>query len=94
MANGKYWLIGKLLGHIGKKTDGHKTKGAGVAALLASLNGVIGLVWPDLGLLPMTIGEIVTAAVTGLGLLGIGGKLQKSTEATEAQTEVLKKNGV
>lgn len=94
-------LIGRLFGYIGKKADGHKTKGAGVAAALTCINGVIGLFWPDLGLPPMTFGEVVASGIVAAGFFGLGGKLEKGnkareaqTVAIEAQTEVLKKNGV
>jgi len=75
------WIIGK----IGKLFVGHRTRIGGVGAILMGVIGAINMLWPDTvpGMEPMTTTEIGAWFTGGFAALGIGGKVDKNTEAVK-----------
>jgi hypothetical protein len=72
------WLIGKILGFVGGKLDGHKTKISGAAFILLGVLGFLSQTFPDQGLPAVSTEQSLAYIATGMGLLGIGGKLEKA----------------
>jgi hypothetical protein len=73
-----YFFTEKIVKFFAHKLDGKKTLIGGIGMILMGLAGVIGCIWPDLGLLlPMDFDEAATMIVGGFSVLGVGGKLQK-----------------
>lgn len=79
----KYFLIGKLLRFIGRRFDGYKTIIGGVGLILTGLLGLLGQVYPDLGLPQMEIGTALVTLSSGMAALGLGGKAEKLKAAIE-----------
>lgn len=74
-----------ILGFIGKRLDGYKTKIGGVGLILSGIVGAINLLFPDTVPYPEMSVEGVIANITGgFAVLGIGGKIDKNTAAVEA----------
>lgn len=74
-----------ILGFIGKRLDGYKTKIGGVGLILSGIVGIINVMFPDTVPFPeMTIEAAITNIGGGFAVLGIGGKLDKNTAAVEA----------
>ena len=67
---------------IAKKLDGHKAKIGGIGSILLGIAGIIGNLWPDLGMLIMDMDTACGYIVAGFGVMGIGGKLEKLKTST------------
>ncbi|MDD2319158.1 MAG: hypothetical protein PHO83_03810 [Geobacteraceae bacterium] len=92
----KNWLLNKVLGWIGKKLDGYKTKIGGVGLILIGAAGMIGRVFPDQGLPEMDVDSAVASIAAGVAALGLGHKAEK-TRAAIAKTippEVVIENSI
>lgn len=75
-------LIGRLLRLVGAKMDGYKTAAGGIGMILLGIAGLLGQAFPDQqGLPKMEIDDSLTLIAGGLGVLGIGGKLEKTKAA-------------
>lgn len=81
----KNFLLGKLLGFVGRKLDGYKTKIGGVGLILTGLVGIAALIFPDQGLPQMELETSLTTIASGFAVLGIGGKAEKLKATIEAQ---------
>lgn len=77
----KNWLLTKLFAWIGRKLDGHKTRIGGVCLILNGLVGIVGTIYPDQGLPAMTLETAFACIGSGFVALGLGGKLEKQTQA-------------
>jgi hypothetical protein len=84
----KNLLLSKLLGFVGRKLDGYKTKVGGVGLVLVGLIGIVALVFPDQGLPQMELETALTTIASGFAVLGIGGKAEKLKGAIEASAPV------
>ena len=62
---------------IAQKLDGHKAKIGGWASILLGVVGIIGNMWPDLGLLMMDMDTACGYIVAGWTVIGYGGKMDK-----------------
>lgn len=92
------YLIAKLLPWLARKFDGKKTTIGGVSGILLGLSiilsavvGLVGYLYPDLGLPQMDVDTFIATLVTGwasvaagFATLGIGGKVDKLKEAVAA----------
>lgn len=67
-----------ILGFVSNALDGKKTTIGGVGMILVGIAGIIAHMWPDLGLPQMDIDRALESIAMGFGVLGIGGKIQKS----------------
>ena len=76
----KYFITEKIIGFAAGKLDGKKTIIGGLGMIFLGLAGGIGHFYPDSGLPKMPFDEAAGYVVGGFGLLGIGGKLQKSID--------------
>lgn len=74
----KYFITEKVVKFIAHKFDGKKTLIGGLGMILLGLIGVIGNIWPDLGMPKMEFEQAAGMIVGGFSVLGIGGKLQKT----------------
>jgi hypothetical protein len=86
----KNWFIGKLLGFVGKKLDGYKTKIGGVGFILVGVTGIIAEIFPDQGLPKMGLeGSIgaISAGITALGLAHKAVKTQAAIKELQAPAE-------
>lgn len=81
----KNWLIGKILGFIGKKLDGYKTKIGGVGLILVGVTGIISQIFPDQGLPVVDLETAIGSMAAGLAALGIGHKVEKAKAVIESQ---------
>ena len=84
----KNLLFRKLLGLLGRKLDGYKTKVGGVGLVLVGFIGLVALVFPDQGLPQMDIDTALTTIASGFAVLGLGGKAEKLKATIEAQAPV------
>lgn len=84
----KNFILTRILGLIGSKLDGYKTKIGGVGGIILGILGIVKLIFPDqLPQLPDLGLEASLAAISaGFVALGIGGKLEKQTKAIAANT--------
>ncbi len=80
----KNWLVDKLLGFVGKKLDGYKTKIGGVGLILVGVVGVIAKLFPDQGLPEMDLDAAIASIAAGVAALGLGHKAEKTRAAVEA----------
>lgn len=76
----KYFITEKIVNFIAHKFDGKKTLVGGIGMILLGLLGVIGSIWPDLGMPKMEFEAAATLIVGGFSVLGIGGKIQKGID--------------
>lgn len=74
----KNWLIGKILGFIGRKLDGYKTKIGGVSFIVMGVTGLVGEMFPDQGLPRPGIETSLGYITGGFTILGIGHKVEKA----------------
>ncbi|PKN60667.1 MAG: hypothetical protein CVU53_01870 [Deltaproteobacteria bacterium HGW-Deltaproteobacteria-11] len=81
----KNWLIGKILGLVGRKLDGYKTKIGGVGLILVGVTGIIAQIFPDQGLPTMDLETSLGSIAAGVAALGLGHKAEK-TRAEVART--------
>ena len=77
------FFLTKILQWVGRKFDGKKTLIAGIGSFLWGLQGILGVIFPDLKYTDMTLEEAMAYILAGLGALGIGGKLQKQINQTK-----------
>jgi len=82
----KCWLLGKILGFVGRKLDGYKTVIGGVGLVLTGVLGLAGYAFPDQGLPKMDIGAALTVMASGMTALGLGGKAEKIRQAMASPT--------
>ncbi len=87
-------LITSLLGILGQKTDGYKTKIGGVGLILTSLVGLLGLLYPDQGLPQMGIEAVIASFSAGMTVLGLGGKAEKLKNAINGQGGCIRSGGL
>ncbi len=82
----KNFILTRILGLIGSKLDGYKTKIGGVGGIILGILGIVKLIFPtELPQLPDLGLEASLAAISaGFVALGIGGKLEKQTKAIAA----------
>jgi hypothetical protein len=73
----KYFITEKVVKFIAHKLDGKKTIIGGLGMILLGLLGVVGDIWPDLGMPKMEFDKAASMIVGGFSVLGVGGKLQK-----------------
>ena len=87
----KNFILTRILGLIGSKLDGYKTKIGGVGGIILGVLGIVKLIFPtELPQLPDLGIEASLAAISaGFVALGIGGKLEKQTKAITAATPLL-----
>lgn len=71
------YLIGKLLGWVGRRLDGYKTLIGGIGLMLVGVAGLIGRMFPDQGLPAMEVGDALEAIAGGVAVIGLGGKAEK-----------------
>ena len=80
-------LLTRLIGTVGSRLDGYKTKIGGFGFILLGLLGIIRIVFPDMTQLPsMTMEASLGLISAGITALGLGGKAEKQTIAIRAQT--------
>jgi len=77
----KNWFIGKILGFVGKKLDGYKTKIGGVGFILVGVSGIIAEIFPDQGLPKMGLEGSIGAISAGITALGLAHKAVKTQAA-------------
>ena len=65
------------------RMDGYKTIVGGVGMILVGILGLMGNYFPDQGLPALDLEAALTTIASGFAVLGIGGKLEKSTVATK-----------
>ena len=83
----KNWLLGKGLGWLGSRLEGYRTYLAAVGFILLGIVGCVGKMYPDSGL-PNPEWEITMGYFTaGLGLFGVGKKIDKNTAVTIAASD-------
>lgn len=84
----KEFFLKKILGLVGQKLDGKKTLIGGVGGIVLGVLGIVKVMFPDqLPQLPDLGVEASLAAISaGFAVLGIGGKLEKNTQAVKAAT--------
>lgn len=82
------WLITKGLRWVGGKFDGHKTKIGAFGLILTGVVSLINIIWPGTvpGIPEMTLDQVIASITGGFIALGLGGKIDKNTEAVKAQT--------
>ena len=73
----KNFILTKLLRYVGKRMNGHKTQFAGVGFILFGIIGIIGVMYPDTKIVELSLEQSLTAIISGLAALGLGGKLDK-----------------
>ena len=76
----KYFITEKVVKFIARKFDGKKTLIGGIGMILLGLIGIVGCVWPDLGMPAMDFENAAGLIVGGFSVLGVGGKLQKAID--------------
>jgi hypothetical protein len=84
------FIVTKVLKWVAGKLDGYKTKIGGVGLVLYGILGFLGGMFPKEGLPTMDPNEAMGYIAGGMGVLGIGGKLEKQKKATEAHAEAVK----
>lgn len=76
-----------VLRWLGRKADGHKTTGTGVAAILMGIAGFLLIAFnaavPEAQLPELDFETCMALVLGGFGALGIGGKLEKTKKALE-----------
>lgn len=78
------FFIGRLLRFIGGKFDGHKTTIGGIGLILSGLAGLLGYAFPDVEGLPKSdIETVLTTIAAGFAALGLGGKIEKSSNVKD-----------
>jgi hypothetical protein len=78
------FIFKNILSFIGGKLDGHKTKIGGVGLILLGLAGIISHTFPSLDLpLKADLDIYLTYLAGGFATLGIGGKIEKNTNAVK-----------
>lgn len=82
----KFFLT-KLLRLLGAKLDGYKTLAGGLGMILTGLLGLAGMMFPDQPHLPhnMDLDQCLILISGGFGVLGLGGKVEKTKRALEKQ---------
>ena len=73
----KYFVTQNVIRYIARKLDGYKSIIGGVGSILLGLAGMIGIFYPDSGLLQMEFDVACGYIVGGFAVLGVGGKLEK-----------------
>lgn len=70
---------GKLL------PESYRTKLAGVSFIMLGLVGFFNIIWPDMavGEISMTVEACVASIATGAGMIGLGKKIDRNTEAVK-----------
>jgi len=83
------WLITKGLRWAGGKFDGYKTKIGAFGLILTGIVSLINIIWPGTvpGIPEMTIDQVIASITGGVIALGLGGKIDKNTEAVKAQAQ-------
>ena len=84
------WGLDKVTGYVGRKTEGYKTKAGGVGLFLLGIVGIMGHIWPDVGLPVQEWDIIVGEFAGGLAAFGIGAKVEKVKAAVAENTEITK----
>lgn len=74
----KNWLIGRILGFIGKRLDGYKTKLGGVSFIVMGVAGIIAEMFPDQGLPRPGLETSLGYISGGFTILGLGHKMEKA----------------
>lgn len=82
------WGLDKVTGYVGRKTEGYKTKAGGVGLFLLGIVGIMGHIWPDVGLPVQEWDIIVGEFAGGLAAFGIGAKVEKVKNAVKENTEI------
>lgn len=77
------FFLTKILRFIGRKLDGHKTQIGSIGAILLGVVHLLAETFPDAGLPKATLNQAMLEITGGLTGLGIGGKLQKQTDAMQ-----------
>lgn len=86
-------LLASLMRWSGGRLDGYKTRIAGIGLALVGFAGLIGQMYPDAGLPKMAFSECIDSILIGLGIVGVGHKLEKQTSEVARQTEIIKETG-
>jgi len=83
------FFITKLIRFVGMKLDGYKTTVGGIGMILTGLMGIIGIMFPDVEVLPknMSLDESIILISGGFGVIGIGGKMEKTKRALETENK-------
>lgn len=85
----KNWFIGKILGFVGRKLDGYKSKIGGAGLILVGVAGIIAEIFPDQGLPKMGLESSIGSIAAGITALGLAHKAVKTQAAIkELQTPV------
>ncbi len=80
-------ILTRLLGSVGKRLDGYKTKIGGAGFILMGVLGIMRIMFPDLSQLPdLTLEASLGLISAGITALGLGGKTEKQTTAIREQT--------
>lgn len=82
----KDFILKRILGFVGQKLDGYKTKIGGAGGIILGVLGLVKMIFPDqLPALPdMGIEASLGAISAGFAVLGLGGKIEKNTQAVKA----------
>ena len=80
------FIIDLIFGRIARSLDGYKTTISGIGTILIGVTGLIGHYWPDAGLPDMDPETSLGYIAAGFGILGIGGKLEKSNQSSLSTT--------
>ena len=75
------FIFDLIFGRIAKALDGYKTKIGGAGLILLGVTGLIGHYWPDAGVPPMDVEKAMGMVATGLSVLGLGHKAEKTKQA-------------
>jgi hypothetical protein len=76
----KNFLLSKLFGYVGKKLDGYKTTISGISSILFGVLGIVANIFPENINIPGGVPDIEVAygfIAAGLGIMGVGGKIEK-----------------
>lgn len=80
----KIFIIDKFLSWIGTKLDGYKTRLGGLGLILYGVVGLLGKLFPDVGLPQLETTTIIELLFGGTAVVGVAGKADKLTEAIKA----------
>lgn len=78
------FILTRVLRFVGRKMDGKKTYFAGTSAILIGVAGLFRVMFPEAIQAPdLTLEQSLGSIISGLAMLGIGGKLEKTKKAIE-----------
>jgi len=77
----------KILQFVGKYIpESYRTKAAGICFIMLGFIGFFNIIWPDMAIgdISMSLEASIASIATGGGMIGLGRKIDKNTEAVKA----------